>query len=187
MSFPSSLKFKLNLKCHFAAWLGWCDKFQDFRLVPEPMNHGTAIRSTRYCLEGSDSIRHRGGSLSSDKRHSGSNMAPPSRKTLSSMSLQVDGSFSWGDLSPETKLPSNQRRPLGCKHICSPMSRMMKGIAFHFTFQSKIALCHLSRQALTEISLFFIFFDELFWQMCWAPLHSQPKQTRGDIDHSSSY
>lgn len=37
------------------------------------------------------------------------------------------------------------------------MSRMMKGTAFHFVFQSKIALCRLSRRALTEISLLSFF------------------------------
>lgn len=70
----------------------------------EPMNHDTAILTILQGLGGNDSITHRGGGLSSGKRHnSGSNMAPPSRRPLSSTSPQVAGSFSRRDLSPERK------------------------------------------------------------------------------------
>lgn len=72
----------------------------------EPMNHDTALLTILQGLGGgNDSITHRGGGLSSGKRHnSGSNMAPPpSRRTLSSTSPQVAGSFSRGDLSPARK------------------------------------------------------------------------------------
>lgn len=83
-------------------------------------------------------------------------MAPPS--TLLSMSFQVAESFSRGDLSPETKnFPPITRGRRAVSTFVTLTSRMMKGTAFQFTFRSKIALCRLSRRALTEISLFFFF------------------------------
>lgn len=166
-------------------WVVW--QISGIQTCVEAMSHDTAILNSivsrgqwlhQACTYRSKSLQWQ---TPKQWKHHGSSISQNSFIIVSSGSWKL----STGDLSPETKTSPNHKRPSGCKLICYLHEQNDERNCFSFHFLETKLLCAIYVNVLWLwwkycyfFFLFFLAYDELFWQTCWAPLHSGLKQNQ---------